>query len=135
MTWWHGGPRIRDDYLLPPSETGQRLVTEWHPTDTSDIDDPTKVYLVNDRTAALMYAAVQPDPWLYQVEPEGPIEDDPDFTQAASGTNVDGLRSVRVLRARILRRLKPSRAEVEMMRRFYASEYAWHGGLAVTKER
>jgi hypothetical protein len=113
--WWHGGPRINGDWILPADQIPGCVTTRdafTTKTAVDDVYDPTKVYIVNDRQAALMFAAVWPTPWLYMVEPDGPLEADPDFI----GNPADPLTAMRCPRARILRRLKPSNADVDLAR-------------------
>jgi hypothetical protein len=98
MKLWHGGPRIIGDKVRPPIETGFARVTHgerW-------------VYITPERGLALNYAATC-NGWLYEVEPIGPVEQDPDSILAPGD-------SLRCERARIIRRFKPSRAEVEERR-------------------
>lgn len=93
--WWHGGPPIKGDRLLPSLATGVGRTLEldgW-------------VYLARERSLALTYAATC-NGWIYEVEPLTPIEQDPDSSLPLGD-------SVRCREARIVRRYKPSRAEVE----------------------
>ena len=103
---------------MPPAETGAEMLHEGTPViDTDAVIDPTFVYCVNDRDAASIFAAVHRG-WLYEVEPDGDIEDDPDFVPDES-TDV---RSIRCGRARILRREKLSNREAALIAAAFASE-------------
>ncbi len=114
--WWHGSGRIHDTHLRPPIVTGTPSTLTIART-IDDIDQSLveatlsddHVYLVNDRGAATMYAALHPNPWVYEVALDGaPFDDDPDFIDLA-----DGMKSIRVAGAvRIIRREKPSKADV-----------------------
>jgi len=107
--WWHGGPRIDGDWILPPKETGADcLTTQLGPEAGHEAGhDRDRVYVVNERHAAVLYGAVQTGGWVYLVEPAGHLEDDPDFT-----SNGSGLRSASCGRAQILRREKVSSIEI-----------------------
>ena len=93
--YWHGGPRITGDRLLPGTVTGATRaggVVPW-------------VCLTPHRSLALTYAATC-DGWVYEVEPLGEVEQDPDSSLPPGD-------SLRCREARIVRRYKPSRAEVD----------------------
>lgn len=93
--YWHGGPRIVGDEIAPPSEHGKARVCHGDPF----------VYITPERGLALNYATTC-NGWLYEVEPIGEIEQDPDSILPPGD-------SLRCPRARIVRRFKPSRAERE----------------------
>mgnify|MGYP003426303983 CR=1 FL=1 len=95
MTYWHGSGRIDGNWLTPPSEHGNARVCHGEPF----------VYLTPTRSLALSYASTTDCPWLYEVEPIGEVEQDPDSLLPPG-------ESVRCERAKILRRFKPSRVEV-----------------------
>ena len=98
-THWHGGGRIDGDYVLPPDTTG---VVRSEPSGW--------VYITPTRGLALTYASTCDDPWLFEVEPIGHVEQDPNSKLPAG-------QSLRCEAARIVRRFKPSRREVEERRR------------------
>lgn len=100
MSWWHGGPRVEGDMLLPPSATGVCRSSD----ERGDF-----VFVAADRHLALQYAATC-NGWLYEVEPVGDLVQDPDSILP------DG-ESMMCRSARIIRRYKPSLAEVEPTRR------------------
>lgn len=92
-TYWHGGPAITGDRLLPGLITGRARAGEpdgW-------------VYVTPARSLALTYA-VTADGWLFEVEPIGTPEQDP-------GSILDPGQSLRCREARIVRRFRPSRLE------------------------
>jgi hypothetical protein len=112
--WWHGGQRFDGDLLLPPCLTGAEMLTDGCEAidGSDDVIDRGKVYLVNDRQAAMFYACVWSDPWLYECEPIGDTEVDPDFY----ATPDSPLRAIRCDQARVLRRERPSAYEREIVR-------------------
>jgi hypothetical protein len=107
-TYWHGGPAIRGDSILPPSVTGAARVCHGEPW----------VYLTPLRSLALTYAATC-NGWLYEVAPLGPVEQDPDSMPPLG-------HSVRCREARIVRRFRPSREEADAARGAVAS-FGWSG--------
>jgi len=98
MSYWHGGPTIRGDMLLPPTETGRYR---------SGQDDPV-VYITPTRDLAATYAATCYG-WVYEVEPIGPVIQDPDSVLPAGESLCCGS-------ARILRRWRLSNAECDARR-------------------
>lgn len=101
--WWHGGPRIEGDLLLPPDDSGgprsgHRFSLQSVPTEDVRTD---QVFVVSDRLAAVMFASGWTKPWIYEVEPVGELLLDEDFED-------DGIVSAMCGSARILRREKPS---------------------------
>lgn len=59
-TYWHGGPRIAGDRVLPPEATG------------SSRSGDTGVHVSTDRTLAEAYAStVDGTAWVYEVVPDG----------------------------------------------------------------
>jgi hypothetical protein len=64
---WHGGPTVRGDMLLPPTDTGR----------SRSGNDEAFVYVTPLRSLAATYAATCRG-WVYEVEPVGPVEPDPD---------------------------------------------------------
>jgi hypothetical protein len=98
--YWHGGPTVRGDMLLPPSATGRCR---------SDPDDHAGgwVYITSTRSLAETYAATCRG-WIYEVEPIGAVENDP-------GSILRPGQSLRCPAARIVRRFRLSRADGERM--------------------
>lgn len=114
--WWHGSGRIHDTHLRPPIVTGSpstltiaRTIDDLDQSLVEATLSDDHVYLVNDRSAATMYAALHPRPWVYEVALDGaPFDPDPDFID-----HDDGMVSIRVAGAvRIIRREKPSNADI-----------------------
>lgn len=101
MAYYHGGPpgRQRGALLLPPNITGARTTADYGAGAVCRRD---RVYVTTDINGALMFAAGQRRGVVYQVEPIGALEPDPDCTQA-------GL-SFQCERARVLRIIKPGPA-------------------------
>ena len=107
-TWYHGGPRIDGDWVLPPAKTGVESTDSlardhgWDVTKTRS----DRVFITTSYAAAVMFSAGHAKPWVYVVAPTGPVHPDPDFDD--DGTDVSAM----CLQARIVRRLKPSNLEV-----------------------
>lgn len=99
MSWWHGGPRVVGNEIRPPLETG------FCRSGGDDGEFPDVVFVARERGLALTYAATC-DGWLYEVEPIGELRQDP-LSILPEGD------SMMCDRARILRRFRPSRAEVQ----------------------
>lgn len=115
---WHGGPKIGGHLILPPERT-----RVWSTADIFDqlpdrddhdpsIGDPSWVYCINQRWAALLFAAAHPDPWLYEVKAFGALELDPDYRHDPT----KDVWSFRAHELRIMRREKPSNYEVQQAR-------------------
>lgn len=90
-TWWHGGPQIDGDMILPPVATGAEPFVadaDWRlrPEMIAAICDYGKVYVVSSPTSAVIYAALCNDPMLYRVEPVGRLEADPDGDDSVSAS-------------------------------------------------
>lgn len=92
---YHGGRggMKKGMFVLPPSVTGSKL---GQSTFGNHLTDSTKVYVTNDLVAAYVYAAFIPDGDVYEVEPVGELEEDPDC-------NTPGM-SYACVRARITKR-------------------------------
>ena len=98
--YWHGGQRGLSvgEYLLPPEESGYRhgsgeYMDAYERRSSGYRFD--RVYLTTIRAAAVMYAALHPSGGcVYEVQPEGELEPDPDCIEP-------GL-SMAVQRARII---------------------------------
>lgn len=109
MTWWHGGPPIAGDELLPPTETGTARSGEVAPW----------IFVTSERSLALTYASTC-DGWLYEVDPVG-LEQDP-------GSMLPPGQSMRCQSARIIRRFRPSRMERERALRAVQRAATWLDG-------
>ncbi len=78
-TYFHGGfPRLRvGEFVLPSSVTGAHSTADHGAEGVCRRD---RVYLTTDLQAAKVFAAMFPNGrgWVYQVEPDGELEPDPD---------------------------------------------------------
>ena len=94
MSYYHGGPRGFQPkaYLLPPSLTRAKSTTDLM---GASVHRQDRVYLTTQYSAALLYAAAFNRGVIYEVEPVGTLEADPDCT-------LDGL-SFQCERARIVK--------------------------------
>lgn len=101
MTWYHGGPAGIRGLILPASVTGVRNATDLCPELDTQHVRRDRVFLTNSLIHALMFASVQERPMIYEVEPLGELEPDPDF-QAS-----DEVEHVQTTYARIVRRHRP----------------------------
>lgn len=79
VCYWHGGQAElkAGSLILPPSETGARnMLREFG---TGQVSRADRVYVTTRREGALLYAAMHPSKgWVYEVEPIGMLEPDPD---------------------------------------------------------
>lgn len=103
--FWHGGrPGIqRGGVLLPPSITKVPSLSEYG---AAGVHRRDRVYLTTSRGVALLYAAGVPKGVIYQCQPIGEIEPDPDCS-------LPGL-SWQCGMARVLRVIKPTEAAIAM---------------------
>lgn len=81
VAYFHGGrPNMRrGEIVLPPSFSGTKVTL--HKYGTRGVADVNKVYLTKNLNAAMIYAATYSAPkggMVYECEPIGPIEPDPD---------------------------------------------------------
>lgn len=122
--YFHGGIpglAIGSD-LLPPSVTGRTDSTAKIARDHFDTDyvREDRVFLGRTVEIASLYAAMYPDPdggWVYECEPVGAVELDPDYT------GDDPSDSVQVERAVVVRVIGPlPRALVEGVRQMLARD-------------
>ena len=114
-TWWHGGPRIDGDLILPPSVTGAESTFDIAGKiglRQDGLVSSEHVYLTARRDVATMFACVHRAPWVYEVEPIGGLEIDPDYV--AENAEV---ASVFCDSARIVRRFNPSARDRDGWRR------------------
>lgn len=105
IRYFHGGPigRQRGAYLLPPCLTKAPSLATYGAGGVCRTD---RVYVTTDARAALMYAAGVPKGVIYEVEPVGDLEADPDCSQP-------GL-SFQCERAKVLKVIKPSRRDLNL---------------------
>ena len=83
MTFFHGGfPGLKPgDLILPPDTTGTEHTLSQYAAQMAAGPHATRrdvVYLSTDRQVARAYAAFYPDGALYQVQPQSPVDPDPD---------------------------------------------------------
>jgi hypothetical protein len=73
VRYYHGGNRGLKvgGYVLPPSMTEARDAPH-------DLHRKDRVYVTAELTDAQFFAAASQDPVVYEVEPVGDLEDDPD---------------------------------------------------------
>ena len=89
-----GGPGLRlGDRILPPSQTGALSLLAVARKHAAEIGKPfahmrdDRVYLGGEIAIAILFAAMYPLPaggWIYEVDPEEPIEPDPDYAGEGS---------------------------------------------------
>lgn len=105
---YHGGrPGIqRGAFLLPPSITKVKSCSDYG---MDGVHRRDRVYVTTDRAAALMYAATVKRGVIYEVEPVGQVEPDPDCT-------APGL-SFQCEKARVLRCIKLKPEDIALARR------------------
>jgi hypothetical protein len=73
--YYHGGDGGLQvgDYILPPNDTGKDNMIGLNPLRRKD-----RVYITKDIASAMFFASQSGNPMVYEVTPEGDIEDDPD---------------------------------------------------------
>ncbi len=91
--YFHGGPRglIK---LRPPSETGVRSI--GHMLAPSIVRND-RVFVTTEFAAAVIYAASHGKGVVYEVEPVGKLEHDPDCSQPGLSFQCPAARIVRVV--------------------------------------
>ncbi len=104
MSWFHGG--VRDlkpgDMLLPPSETGNATLQQYADRlDGGEVMRRDRVYLTRDPDAAATYAMVLPYGDVYEAEPQGAVEPDPDCRVPGYGIQCERAVVTRVVRRRV----------------------------------
>lgn len=106
--YWHGGkPGIqRGAFLLPPCITRSASLSEYG---AAGVHRRDRVYITTDKNCALIYAAGLKNGVIYQCEPIGDIEPDPDC-------NSPGL-SWQCEKARVIKCIKPKSVHVDIVRR------------------
>lgn len=106
-TFWHGGrPGVqRGAFLLPPSITKSKHCGLYG---AGNVHRTDRVYVTTEQAAALLYASGWPNGVIYQCEPIGTLEDDPDCWKP-------GL-SFQCEKARVLRVIKPRSKDLQMAR-------------------
>lgn len=78
VRYFHGGKRglAVGGYILSPSVTGARCVSDYAPM--GGLHRKDRVYVTTELVDAQFFAAASQKPIVYEVEPEGNLEDDPD---------------------------------------------------------
>lgn len=78
VRYFHGGRRglTVGGYILPPSETKVPSTPDYG--EMGGLHRKDRVYVTNALLDAQFYAAASHDPIVYEVEPQGSLEDDPD---------------------------------------------------------
>jgi Rifampin ADP-ribosyl transferase len=73
--YYHGGDAglVVGDYILPPDVTGKDNMVGLNPLRKKD-----RVYVTKDIAGAMFFASRSDSPMVYEVTPEGDVEDDPD---------------------------------------------------------
>jgi len=107
MIYYHGGlpGRQRGTFLLPPNITKVRSLSEYG---AAAVHRRDRVYIATALEGALLYAASVRNGLIYQVEPIGPVEADPDC-------DLPGM-SWQCEKARVLRIIKPTNQMIGMAR-------------------
>jgi len=107
QSYWHGGRGglQRGAFLLPPVITKARSCSEYG---AAGVHRRDKVYVTIDQAVALLYAAAVKNGMIYQCEPIGTLEPDPDC-------DLPGL-SWQCEKARIVRCIKPKKTDIEKAR-------------------
>jgi hypothetical protein len=80
--YYHGGNGglLVGTYILPPAETGTKSMADFNSLLRKD-----RVYITTDIAGAMFFASAADYPIVYEVTPEGNMEDDPDHkTQGIS---------------------------------------------------
>lgn len=106
ITYYHGGkPGLTE--IRPASETGERPAVDFLPDDSGlDVSHVRRdrIFLGTDVNIGMLYAALFPNGGsIYVVDPEGPIENDPDY-HGTPGESVMALRATVVAERRLKRR-------------------------------
>jgi hypothetical protein len=114
--YFHGGyPFLKPGmYVLPPQDTGAVSIQDVGPNElracARAVHRRDRVYLATDSMIALLFAAMHPSGFgqVYEVEPVGSVEQDPDFT-GPSGMSVSAVKAKVVS---IVRFTKQQRADM-----------------------
>ncbi len=114
--YYHGGPPDLQ-VILPSADTGARCLADYGAHSVCRRD---KVYVVTSFTGAAIYASLHQSGrgMVYEVEPQGPLEPDPDF----HGPGTDGVMSYCCLWARVLKRHRLTADTMQTVRYIVATE-------------
>ena len=107
MAYFHGGIAgiKRGAFLLPPNITGSRSLSDYG---ASAVHRTDRVYITTHQTAALIYAASVKNGVIYECEPVGKLEPDPDCS-------LPGL-SWQCEKAKVIRCIKLKKSDIELAR-------------------
>ena len=85
--YWHGGRggMKKGQFILPPAITGAFSTAECG----NHVIDTHKVYVTTDFMIAAMFAAGVPKGDVYQVVPQGTLEEDPDCNEEGMSFSCD----------------------------------------------
>lgn len=102
MPWFHGGvPNLNvGDLIVPPTESGFDTMRRYRERDTEACG---RVFVTREPGLAASYAASYPHGDVYQVEPLGPLGDDPDTIMPDAVKWCQRARVVRVTRRGVRR--------------------------------
>lgn len=109
--YYHGGLpwRTRGSFLLPPNFTKVRSMARLLKEEADGVvlrED--RVFVTTSREAALMFACGWRRGVIYEVEPVGDLEPDPDCSQPGLSWQCE--------KARVLRIIKPKPADIQAAR-------------------
>jgi len=106
--YFHGGPAgfQRHSFLLPPTITKAQCTTEL--VGSNPVHRRDRVYITTDINAALLFACVFKRAAIYEVEPVGNLEIDPDCDANGLSFECEKARILRVhkLSERMLRQAR-----------------------------
>ena len=76
--YFHGGNDglLVGEYILPPAETGADNMADLNPLLRKD-----RIYVTTNIAGAMIFASAARNPMVYEVTPEGGIENDPDSNE------------------------------------------------------
>ncbi|MET9819621.1 hypothetical protein [Streptomyces sp. NPDC006355] len=119
MRYFHGGVPglVRGDLLLPPVVTGVERTLTADVLAMGGQARRDRVYVTTGREVARVYAALRPDGALYEVEPVGELEADPDCQVAGVSYECPAARVVRVVDPVVLLRSRPFEAWLRKLAR------------------
>jgi hypothetical protein len=124
VTYYHGGvPGLTvGDELLPPSRSGRTdslaSIAAANRIEGSAVMRDDRVFLGTLYEIGLLYAAMYPTlsgGWVYECEPVGPVEPDPDYR----GDPSESVQCASAIVTRVLGRLSPS--QVRSIRKLIAA--------------
>jgi hypothetical protein len=118
VRYFHGGNRGLNvnGYILPPSATKVRSSSDY--ADMKGFHRKDRVYLTTELAVAEDYAAPNQLPIVYEVEPEGAIEKDPDCDAGHSYS----CEKAKIIRMHKVPGKKIKRVKTELLRRQHQRE-------------